>query len=448
MTDRPDETPRNGSPSEIPGIYANETPTKAQSVGMRAFWLDGFFAWFSEWIVLQYLTLYALAFGASDVQIGYLAALVSLSAALAFLPGARLAEVWGRRKAIVLITSGGVARVILLGLAVLPFFSEGKGVIYAVMALGSMRTFFGSLGIPAWTSLAADIVPHSIRGRFFSSRNLGMNAAALVSAPLAGLMIDQLGFPRGWETVWLLALFTGLLSTAFYARIPEREIVHATLTPRAASTDKGGMLNDRNFLGFCAVTFIWNLALYIAAPFFNVHLIRNMGGSESWVGILLAVNSVSALAGQTFVGRLMDQRGARWLMAISGFAIVTLPLGWLAVTEPWHVLFINGVGGAMWAAFNLAWFSLLLYISPASKRAFYSAVNQMMVYGAAFVGPLVGGVLGEMYGLPILFLISGLGRLLAAGLFLPLVKELPGDVPAAAVPQMRPKEEAEGAAGQ
>ena len=264
-----------------------------------------------------------------------------------------------------------------------------------------------------------------------------MNAAALISAPLAGLMIDQLGFPRGWESVWLLALFTGLLATAFYSRIPEREIAHATPKPPAPPADKGGMLNDRNFIGFCAVTFLWNLALYIAAPFFNVHLIRNMGGSESWVGILLAVNSVSALAGQAFVGRLMDQRGARWLMAVSGFAIVTLPLGWLAVTEPWHVLFINGAGGAMWAAYNLAWFSLLLYISPASKRAFYSAVNQMMVYAAAFVGPLIGGALGELYGLPFLFLVSGLGRLVAAGLFLPLVKELPGDAPAAAVLRFR-----------
>jgi len=53
MTDRPTNA-SNGSPSEIPGIYANETPTKAQSVGMARLWLDGFFAWFSEWIVLQY----------------------------------------------------------------------------------------------------------------------------------------------------------------------------------------------------------------------------------------------------------------------------------------------------------------------------------------------------------------------------------------------------------
>ena len=141
----------------------------------------------------------------------------------------------------------------------------------------------------------------------------------------------------------------------------------------------------------------------------------------------------------------MDQRGARWLLAVSGFAIVSLPLAWLAATEPWHVIFINAAGGAMWAAYNLAWFSLLLYISPANKRAFYSAVNQMTIYAAAFVGPLIGGVLGELYGLPFLFLVSGLGRLVAAGLFLPLVKEFPGDAPATIIPHLQATEEVEGA---
>jgi len=66
-----------------------------------------------------------------------------------------------------------------------------------------------------------------------------------------------------------------------------------------------------------------------------------------------------------------------------------------------------------------------------------------MVYAAAFVRPLIGGALGELYGLPFLFLVSGLGRLVAAGLFLPLVKEIPGDAPAAA-PQIQTTEETGG----
>ena len=428
-------TAREEGDSAEHGSFAEEGPTAAQTRGMRAIWLDGFFAWFSEWIVLQYLLNNSLAFGASNAQIGYLSALVSLSAALAFLPGARLAEVFGHRKAIVLAASG-VARVILLGLAMIPFFSEGKSVIYAVMVLGSARAFFANLGMPAWTALAGDLVPLSMRGRFFSSRNFGMGVSALIAAPLAGVMIDRIAFPHGWQSVWLLALFMAFISTAFFARIPDREIQRGIKAPPPPPAEKAGILNDRNFLNFCAITFLWNLGLYIAAPFFNVHLIRNMGGSESWVGILLAVMSLSGIVGQLFMGRLFDERGAKWMMAVTGVAISILPFGWIAATHPWHVIFINVGSGVLWAGYNLAWFNLLLYISPASKRAFYSAVNQITIYAAACAGPLIGGFLGEIYGLPLLFLISGLIRLAAAGMFIPMVKEVAGDERLAAAPQV------------
>jgi MFS family permease len=400
-------------------------PTPAQAKGMRVFWFDGFFAWFSEWIVVQYLAVYALAFGASDSQIGYLAALVSLSGALALLPGARLAERWGRRKLVVIVTGGSVARMMLLGLAVLPFFSQGKEVVYAIMALGAARVFFVNLGIPAWTSLSADVVPLSLRGRFFSSRNFGMGVGALIGAPLAGLMISRIGFPEGWQSAWTLALVAGLLSTAFYSRIPDREIERAI--PQSGRTEEtsGGVMGDKNFIAFCAVAFIWNLALYVAAPFFNVHLVRNMGGNATWVGALSAINSVSALAGQPVAGRLLDERGSRWLMAVTGLTIPFLPLAWIAATAPWHVIFINAAGGALWAGYNLAVFNLLLFISPSEKRAFYSAVYQSMVFTSAFAGPLLGGFLGEMYGLPLLFAISSGGRLTAGLLFLALVRERP-----------------------
>lgn len=394
---------------------------------MRAFWFDGFFAWFSEWIVVQYLAVYALAFGASDSQIGYLAALVSLSGALALLPGARLAERWGRRKMVVLLTGAGVARMMLLGLAVLPFFSQGKEVVYAIMGLGAARVFFVNLGIPAWTSLSADIVPLPVRGRFFSSRNFGMGVGALIGAPSAGLMISRLGFPEGWQSAWALALVAGLVATAFYSRIPDQDIERTVPRRDADGAARGGLLSDKNFVAFCAVTFIWNLALYVAAPFFNVHLVKNMGGNAAWVGGLSAINSVSSLAGQPVAGRLLDERGSRWLTAVTGLAIPFLPLAWVAATAPWHVIFINGVGGALWAGYNLGAFSLLLYISPRGKRAFYSAVYQSMVFSSAFAGPLLGGLLGELWSLPLVFIASSGGRFLAALLFLGLVKERPGD---------------------
>src|SRR3972149_4110056 len=103
-------------------------PTPEQSKGMRMFWWDGFFAWGSEAIVVQYLPLYALAYGATAAQIGLLSAFVSLAPAVAFFPAARLAETWGRRKLIVVLAAGLGPRPTPLGLALLPVFVRGRPV--------------------------------------------------------------------------------------------------------------------------------------------------------------------------------------------------------------------------------------------------------------------------------------------------------------------------------
>jgi MFS family permease len=86
---------------------------------MRMFWWDGFFAWGSEAIVVQYLPLYALAYGATAAQIGLLSAFVSLAAAVAFFPAARLAETWGHRKLIVVLRRWAPPRAARAGLAAL-----------------------------------------------------------------------------------------------------------------------------------------------------------------------------------------------------------------------------------------------------------------------------------------------------------------------------------------
>ncbi len=413
---------------ELATLPVEAQPTAEQRQGMRMFWWDGLFAWFSETIVLQYLALYALAFGASDSQIGLLAALAALSAAAAFFPGARLAERWGRKKLIVVLCGGGAGRLLILALAVFPFFSKGGDMVYAIIALAAVRGFVTNLGLPAWTALGAEIVPVGMRGRFFSWRNMGLGLGGLVSAPLAGLAIRQFGFAEGWQVAWVIAFVAGMISTSFYARIPEPEPRERGEEGRGDGAPPfGALLADRTLLAFCGTALVWNLFLYIPAPFFNVHLVKNLGGSAAWVGGLAAVMSLFGLLGQAIFGKMVDVRGARWVMVLTGLAIPALPLGWFFVQAPWQVIFINALGGVAWAGYNLGAFNLLLNIAPADARPRYAAAYQTMVFFSAFLGPLVGGFLAEAYGIRLLFVLSAAGRMSATllFLFLRLVREVP-----------------------
>ena len=138
---------------------------------MRWFWLDSLFANISVAFFTTYLPLFALTYGATNAQVGQLTAVSSLLAALALFPGARAIPLFGRRKLIVLLFGGGLARLAFLPLVFLPWLVQAPAqAILAIIALNGLISFANNFCAPAWTALAADIVPDHVRGRFFAHR--------------------------------------------------------------------------------------------------------------------------------------------------------------------------------------------------------------------------------------------------------------------------------------
>lgn len=381
---------------------------------MRAFWWDGFWANIPETILVNYLGLYIIAFGASTSEVGLIASLSSLFAALAFYPGARLVERYGQRKRIVLAAGGGLARIALFGLALVPFFWDGDTAVWIVIALVSIRGFAGYFSTPAWTSLVADIVPAGIRGRFFASRNFGMSLTALATAPIAGFVLDRYSGLGGWQIVWLLAFVTGAASTWAFARIPD-PTPHADVVPKDEATAHRGVLadvmSDRNFLMYLVGTAAWNIGLQVSGPFFNVYLAENLHASGLMIGFLSSIMAVTGLGGLIYFGRMMDIRGTKWLMVVTGLLIPLLPLAWLGVTEPWHVIPINSAAGVLWAGYQLAMLNMVMIMAPPEKRARYAAAFQTVTFGGAFIGPLIGGQIIAVIGYKALFVVSGVARM-------------------------------------
>ena len=90
---------------------------------------------------------------------------------------------------------------------------------------------------------------------------------------------------------------------------------------------------------------------------------------------------------------------------------------WAFFTAPWQVGVNNAFGGFLWAGYNLANFNLLLQLTPNEGRGRAVALYQTGVFAAAVVGPLVGGYIADHVSFQLTFLLSGLGRLIATGMF-------------------------------
>ena len=395
---------------------------------LRWFWFDGVFVSATDGIIVAYLSLFVLALGGTRAQIGLVSALSSLSAALLMLPGAALVERWGRRKQIVLLSSKGLSHLASLLLALVPVAFAGPTGVAIAIALAVVRSALANLGVPAWMSLTADVVPLSWRGRYFSSRNVVMGITGMITTYLVGQLITWAGDPTGYQLAMGLAFATGMASTFSYAHIDEPSTL--ATTPARGRQSRVPLLRHvrahPDFLTLCATAALWNLSINIAGPFFNVYQVEVLKASASVVGALSVVGSLAALPGQRLFGPMSDRWGPRRIQLITGLIIPLLPWGWALVRSPWQVVPINLASGFLWAGYNLSSFNLLLTLTPEDRRPGYSALYHAVVTAALAGGAALGGIIAERWGYTAIFVLSGIGRLIAALLFARFIRQPAG----------------------
>lgn len=388
------------------------------------FFFDGLFASASDNIIITYVTLYILALGATSAQVGLMSSFSSLASALLLLPGAILVERYGHRKEFTMAFGGGVARLAILLLALLPFIIGGTGIVWVAIGLSVTRDSFGNLSFPAWMSVTADIVPMQGRGRFFASRNFIMGITGMLAILFVGELITRISIPLGYQIGLGLAFILGMASTFSFSQMHDPK---SSLSPfRTASsfsprTILREMVTHPYFLALSLVMALWNFSLNIAGPFFNVYMVENLKFTASMVGIVSIVSSVAGLLIQRRIGWLSDRWGPRKVQMIFMFLIPILPFAWMFVTKFWHVIVLNSFSGALWAAFNLVSFNFLLSLTPDAQRARFSAFYQILVMLALAGGAAVGAWVVTAWGYQAIFLCSAFGRMAAAILFIRFV---------------------------
>ncbi|MBK9054053.1 MAG: hypothetical protein IPL78_25000 [Chloroflexi bacterium] len=132
-----------------------------------------------------------------------------------------------------------------------------------IIILNGLRAFLFNLSNPAWTSMVADIVPDFMRGRYFGSRNTTtMGIAALLVAPLAGMIIRQLNGLGdqpylGFQVVFFCAFVFGTISTLSFHRISEPPLSTRQNPPHQRGDTRRLLRQNIPFLGLVVSSFVW-----------------------------------------------------------------------------------------------------------------------------------------------------------------------------------------------
>lgn len=405
-----------------PGVGVSEGVAR----GLRAFRYDGGFASFSDSLAINFFEVYLVELGGGSREVGLMTSLANLLGVIALWPGVLTVRIFGKRSPVVLWGGGGIGRLMYLALALVPIcFPRPSLAVPAVIVFNCLRVFMANYSNPAWTTMVADLVPEGIRAPYFASRNSIVAVTGAAGTLVSGWIVasgNRLGVTPlfGFTLLFALACGTGFVSTFWFSRIPDF----------VSSCQEGGrqlgalvreMLRYPAFLGFLCFTFLWNFSLYIAGPFFNVYLVRELHAGTAVVGAVSMVANLVAVFALPFWGRKVDAVGDLPILLLTGFVIPLFPLTWVFVNAPWQVGAFNVLSGFFWAGFNLANFNFLLKMMPTKNRQEGAAIYQSLVLGSMIFGPLVGAGLVEATGYKSAFLGSALFRYVALAVLVVLV---------------------------
>jgi MFS family permease len=401
------------------------------------------------------LTLFATHLGATNFEFGLLTAIPFLTSLLS-LPASLLTERLGQRRRIFLWGLYSL-RLMWFPLALLPLWMVGhygleqrRHAMMLFLLLFTLMNCGQAVGGPAWTSWMADIVPDRLRGRYFSYRRQWGNLSGLPAALLAGWLLDVPslnGTPMRvmgvCAALFVVGAVCGNIDIAHFHFVPE--------PPRAPQRGAKLMrsfaapLKDRKFLWFAAFVGTMTFAISFMGQFVTLYLVeqvklKNLGTQV----VTLAAPMIAQLLVLPVWGMAADRMGKKPLLKIASFGLVPVGLGWCLIKPDmaggaWLGAALSGLGAALWAGFEVANLNMTLEMSGAQGEggSAYVAVNSVIINVAGCLGGLAAGFIGMAlsdwsWTVPgfktvtfydVLFVLSGVLRLLAAAVFLPRLAE-------------------------
>ncbi len=374
----------------------------------------------------------ALMLGANDFQIGFLAAIPFL-VQIAQLASTFFVDRFHNRKIAVIVLSA-IGRQIwwLIGLVLVLRLDHSLEILMAVVLISNVGVMAAT---PSWMAWMADIVPERLRGRYFGLRSAVLAVITVAAALAGGVILDYAGRHEreylGFVVIIVLSCICAGIALFILGRIPDSSRDDRPV--RFVWKELWKPLADRSFRRLLLVFFGWNVSIGIAAPFFAPHMLANLGMSFTLISLYSGFSAVTAVLFTRPWGALIDRFGSNPVSAICAFGIGLVPLIWVFPRADFLWILIPEAiySGALWAGFNLAAFTIPIANSPRENRSNYIAVFNVATGLAFFTASVLGGTLAELWSniswqigpqtivnYHLLFVISGLLRLAAAGLIL------------------------------
>lgn len=370
---------------------------------------------------------FAVRLGASNQEIGWLTSMPALLAFLVTIPAGRY---FSRQPNWMspLVRSLFFYRFGFLIIALLPWLPlpAKDGLLIWTIILFTVPAHFFSVG---WNSMMADAIPEVNRARVFALRNSIAAIALTGGIFMAGLWLEFAPFPFNYQAMYFVGFVASMISLYYIAKIhlPERptRAPIATLQERLSFRQRwskvfgkeGLFRRQPDFTRIVVNTFLHGVGLWMVGPLYVIYYVRGLGAAEGWLGLNGMLANLTPVLGYWLWQRATVRWGENRVLKLTITVIGLYPLLVGASPSLSLILVWTALHGLLAPGVNLGHFPMLLKVCPEEDRPFYMGVYTTLMNLGAFVMPMIGVVLADIYGLQPVLIVGGVLTLIGSASF-------------------------------
>lgn len=241
-----------------------------------------------------------------------------------------------------------------------------------------------SLPVPGYAEVMQKIYSNEYRGRAMSYVRVGMTACATLGTPLAGQLLDIVGY----QYLLPLAAVFGIVSSLAFGRIQVEESVATEKRP--ASDIWRILVDDRRYRRFSLAFFVYGFGYLLPVALYPIFLVDELHLSYSEVGVLGLVYAAFWMGFYVVWGRTVDKRGAFWTVRTNVLLSAMLPLGFFLAQDARTLALAYVFNGITVAGIDLGWLNAIMRLSPKERLADYTAVHSGLTGVRGLIAPFLG----------------------------------------------------------
>jgi MFS transporter, DHA1 family, staphyloferrin B biosynthesis exporter len=245
--------------------------------------------------------------------------------------------------------------------------------------------------IAAYTTVMAAIYPDRERAQAMGKVRVGVAVAAVISAAVAGLLIDVV------PATWVFAAAAALSMPGAFAFFWIRDDAHVSAgRARLGLHTVRDIWMDAPYRDLLFANTVYGLGNLMNGTIIPLMLVDHLDAPNAFIGALAAIASVTSVFGYLVWGRLIDRGSSLRLSAWNASFLILLPLTYLLAPNYWWLLPVAVVQGIVNSGFEITFHTNIVQAAPRGRVLDYATAQSFVLGVRGTIAPFLASALLEL----------------------------------------------------